>query len=70
MSDLPPPFGSEPSEAGPRLAYMRDDELRRILADANPWWGAATACGNRQAKMRLFWGIVSAFRTEWEYSSE
>ena len=22
---------------------MRDDELRRLLADANPWWAAAAA---------------------------
>jgi predicted AAA+ superfamily ATPase len=27
-------------------AFMRDDELRRLLAEANPWWAAAAAGGD------------------------
>lgn len=60
----PPPFGGEPSESDSRLVCMRDDELRRILTDANPWWGAAATFGNKTAWVRSH--RVMTGRTEFD----
>ena len=52
MSVLPPTLWWVMSVLRPRLVQVRDDELRRILTEANPWWGAAATSGSKTAWMR------------------
>ncbi len=46
---------------------MRDDELRRILTNANPWWGAGASGGNRIAWMRNHQLLASRAKSDLGY---